>query len=395
MKIVIMNAYVMNNGDAALSIALYQQLCSEGYEVVISTMNYLLAHKKYPSLPLVKSPYEFNWLENFCMRVKNKLKLPLDLEKVFIKRKVRMEKKFHNIDAVISVGGGYINSYYGIETKLYTVECLRKRNNNCPVFMYSQSVGPLSKVDKKRLDYYISQYELFMVRDSASYERCKEYSNVILTNDSAFLLKPESAVKGRKVVAVSVRKWDADGRNIDLYFQMIQRLVSVCICEGYMIEFISTCQGEGYTDHLVAQEILKGFTDEERQKIQVNTEYYSLYQLRGKLKEYDFIIGTRLHMCILGMLSGTPAFNISYEEKGKECYRYLGMEKYSIDYNEKKETAEKILGEFLNNMPEIKKQLADKMENAHKEALSYFEIWKEKMEECCEQNRKNILEYKM
>lgn len=384
-KIAIINAYVLNNGDAALSFALYERLRIEGYEVVISTMNYKNACKIYPQMPFVKAPYEYTALEHFCMHVRNKLKLPINFEKIFIKWHLLLEKRLQHLDGVISVGGGYINSYYGVETKLFTAEALRSQNR-CPLFMYSQSVGPLLRKDKIDLERYIGQYQLFMVRDRVSYERCKKYPNVVMTNDSAFLLKPISGKANKKIVAVSVRSWNADGRNLDWYFQLIEILIRKCMEQGYKIEFISTCQGEGYSDHLVAQEIKKRFSVEEQKHIQIDKNTYTLNDLREKLRDYDFIIGTRLHMCILGMLSGTPAFNISYEEKGKECFRYLEMEQYSIDYNEEIEQAEKLITEFIRNIENVREQLPSKMKKAHEEALAYFSVWKIKMEECCEQN---------
>lgn len=385
MKIAIINAYVLNNGDAALSFALYERLCTEGYEVVISTTNYKRVCEIYPQVPFVKAPYEYSALEHFCMRVRNKLKLSIDFEKLFIKWHLMLEKRLHHLDGVISVGGGYINSYYGVEAKLFAAETLRCLNH-CPLFMYSQSVGPLSQKDRRDLEHYISSYELFMVRDRISYERCKNYSNVIMTNDSAFLLEPMNGKANKKIVAVSVRSWSADGRNSDWYSQLVEVLVRKCMEQGYEIEFISTCQGEGHSDHLVAQEIKKRFSIEEQKQIRMDKNTYPLNVLREKLRDYEFIIGTRLHMCILGMLSGTPAFNISYEEKGKECFRYLEMEQYSIDYNEEIGYAEIAFTNFMKNLGKIQEELPVKIRKAHQEAVACFLLWKKKMEEHCEHN---------
>ncbi|MFO5361513.1 polysaccharide pyruvyl transferase family protein, partial [Salmonella enterica subsp. enterica serovar Stanley] len=58
-----------------------------------------------------------------------------------------------------------------------------------------------------------------------------------------------------------------------------------------------------------------------------------LNDLQALIRQYDFIIGTRLHMCLLAWINNVPAFNISYEEKGRESYRYLGLDAYTIDFN--------------------------------------------------------------
>ena len=45
------------------------------------------------------------------------------------------------------------------------------------------------------------------------------------------------------------------------------------------------------------------------------------------LQEMDFIIATRLHMSILGLISGTLVFPIAYEFKTIELYHSLGYDK--------------------------------------------------------------------
>ena len=85
---------------------------------------------------------------------------------------------------------------------------------------------------------------------------------------------------------------------------------------------------------IIKQKIIKS-NKNYQERIHIDSEFNSYFDLVKKLNtKYCFVIGTRLHMCILSLINGTPAFNISYEVKGKECYEYLGYNSYSADFNE-------------------------------------------------------------
>ena len=117
--------------------------------------------------------------------------------------------------------------------------------------MYSQSVGPLNKNDKKVLDNYINEFDCFMVRDDESYKNVSQYKNILQTNDAAFLLDliyKDTNIEYKRV-AISVREWGHDGRSAEHYKNLIKSLVYKCIDNNFEVEFISTCQGlENYVD---------------------------------------------------------------------------------------------------------------------------------------------------
>lgn len=83
-------------------------------------------------------------------------------------------------------------------------------------------------------------------------------------------------------------------------------------------------------------------------------------------------LGTRLHMCILSMLSGVPAFNISYEVKGRECYKMMGLSQYSIDYNTGPEKGLIAVGQFINNIDKLRNTFDIKVREMQIEAEKHF-----------------------
>ncbi len=369
-KVIIMNAVPTNNGDAALVFGLRDKLIEQGYEVWISTTKYDIVKKMYPGVLWERADYDFSPMYYKMFRV-----FP-GLKKYILKHRVKKKKIYRDADFVIGAPGGYINSYYGIEEKLYCMKLI-KELYGAKLVMYSQSVGPLNKTDKKILDDYIDMFELFMARDDISYENVKQYKNCIKTNDAAFLLDRQTCNNNveKQSIAVSVREWKFDDRSKEKYITLMKALVEKCIDDGKNVEFISTCQGlKNYVnDSKMAQEIVNRLEEKYRKHVVVDSQYHTLYQLRDKIKKYDFVIGTRLHMCILTMLAGIPAINISYEVKGKECFRMLGFEKYSLDYNSDVKEGLEVLQDFVEHIDELTPKYREKIADMNQTAQKYFE----------------------
>lgn len=370
-RILIANAVPTNNGDAALVFGIYNKLVKLGHDLTISTMKYHTVKELYKGINWIESEYELKGVVGKIL-----YRLP-KVRRLYFKYLMNKNKEFYkDIDIIISAPGGYINSYYGIEDRLYCLNYIKKMAN-CKIIMYSQSVGPLNEHDKKVLDKYIDIFDLFMVRDEVSYTNVKQYNNVIKTNDAAFLLDPNFSYSNKKRrIGVSVREWSFDGRNKTQYIQLIKQMVEYCVSLGYEVEFISTCQGlkDYIDDSKIAQEIKSSLSNDISSKVFVNDNYYSIDVLRNYIStNFDAIIGTRLHMCILSTLAGVPAFNISYEIKGKECYKILGLANYSIDYNDNICNSMVKFKEFINNSASLKEVYKEKAIEMNIEANRYFD----------------------
>ncbi|TWT07042.1 polysaccharide pyruvyl transferase family protein [Planococcus sp. CPCC 101016] len=340
MKILIENTVPLNNGDAALIFSVGEKFEERGHEVYYSV----------PHLKKIKEIYpEKNWIQSFLpLRV---IKIPV-VGLIILSMLLISSKEHRNFDAIISAPGGYINSYYSFKRRLQLMTLykflLRKK-----IYMYSQSIGPFKGKDSKIFAKYVKHFNLFYVRDDISMNRTLElgnFKNLYQTKDAAFLLETidYSKIKNNKV-AISVREWKFDDRSEKVYFDLIKSIVNYFYENGYEITFLSTCQGEPMykDDSIIAKKIYSELDKKIQNSVKVDDSFYNLQDLRKRLTNFDFVVGTRLHMCILSWLSGTPALNISYEEKGKESYKYLNIEKYSIDYNHSGEI-DTVLSNFVN-----------------------------------------------
>jgi len=354
-KILLVNAVLTNNGDAAITLALYNRLVESGFEVTIATHHFNKIKENYPGLVLISDVGS-----GFFLR-----KLP------FLKKHVKpvlyaLKGKFRSSQAVIGVPGGYMNSYYDFSQLLKMF--VHAASKNKLVGVYANSFGPFSKKDLLALEHSSGVFSALMARDERSMELLRNTKlnpgTFFKSNDAAFLLPQIRGVHKEKRVAISVREWKKDKRSMKAYVKLVSGISHYLLERGYAIEFLSTCQGikDYHNDAKVAEMIAAQLTYSDKSLVHVDKEYYTLDELRTKLTEYDFVVGTRLHMCLLALKSGVPAFNISYEFKGKEAYSYLGFGEFSVDFNEKEEHAIHFLSQFLTRKEDVRSQIPKLME---------------------------------
>lgn len=376
-RILLVNSYAVNNGDMALVIALYEQLITHGYTVRIATFYYDFLKDKYPKLPLIRELNDYRFFIQATF-----------IKKVFSRINFYFNKTYRDHDVFIASPGGYVNSYYGLKKSLLSLILGKKYSKKTAI--YSQSIGPLNETDRKRLTKFSKSIDVILVRDDFSKDCISSvpcYSKVFQTKDAAFLLTPRTSKANTdcKTVAVSVREWKFDNRSMKGFCEMIQSFCEIVLQQGYHIEFISTCQGvENYRDDSHVAYIIRDLIVQEQPSyaeiITVDSKYHTYYELTELLNtKYAFTIGTRLHMCILSLINGTPAFNISYEVKGIECYKYLGLENYSADFNESNVAALKKFNDFIENYKAIQATLVEKILPIHNESKGALNMFLKEM----------------
>lgn len=368
-NILIFNAVPTNNGDAALVFSLYNKLIKKGYSVKIAAQRYSIVKKLYPDYPLVRELTDYRFFS----------KIPYNkyLRAVLTPFFFLFSREFMKANVLVASPGGYINSYYGfsrVAATFFIAKILGKKTA-----IYSQSIGPLNSKDRRLMRFMSKFIDVIYARDKYSFDLLTDLgidsSKYFLVEDGAFLIPFELKKSQQDIIAISVREWKHDLRNREIYYSMIRSFVKTLVNKGYNVEFISTCQGlENYVDDSkVASEIVASLDDDLRDRIFINRSYYNLDDLLLYIGKFSAVIGTRLHMCILSMLRGKACLNISYEIKGKEAYSYLGLAKYSIDYNEDIISAEKKLDFFIETLPEKQKVLETIMTNQNIKAQMFFD----------------------
>ncbi len=365
-RVLICNGVLVNGGDAGLVITLKDKFEAQGEYVCIATHSYNFVKNNYTG--------------NFCKDIvgyhfagyRNLFSL-FAIPFAFLK-----SKEYRECDIIIGAPGGYINSYYGFFWKVYVLFFAKMVGKKTAI--YSQSIGPLKSRHKYILKIMSRFIDIIVVRDKLSYNTIinvgVDQKRILLSNDAIFLRKPEVKLKTTqtKEVAISVRAWSEDCRDIEKYQLLIAKISDYLIGLNYKITFLSTCQGiDGYIDDSeMADKILTKITDDCRNLISIDNKYRNYESLMSELTKFDFVISTRLHMCLFSMLKGIPAFNISYESKGIECYSSLGLTNLSIDYNEDYDVAIKKIDNFVNSQDQLAAVLPEIINAEHGKANFYF-----------------------
>ena len=348
-KILLINAVPTNNGDAALVFSLYKSLVSNGYSPHIATFRYKTIRKIYSDVPFIRDVLDYRFIHKY------KLISSISIFLLFI-----FNRAYREADIILGVPGGYLNSYYNLYNKLnvYRISKIFRKKT----IIYAQSVGPFNEKDEKWIKRYINNIDIIFVRDKLSYKNTLNINfsgKIYETVDAAFLLGRENKYYINNLsnnVAISEREWKHDNREIEKYIYLIQKIVLRLVDLDFNITFLSTCQGiDNYVDDSkMANKIVSGLPLNVRENVKIDSNFYTLDSFRERLNEFNFVVGTRLHMCILSMLNELPAFNIIYEFKSKELYRNFELEEISVDYNGDVKESIKSLNKMIEKIEHYK-----------------------------------------
>jgi colanic acid/amylovoran biosynthesis protein len=437
MKIIISNTVACNGGDAAILFSIVENLrkeFGERTEFIIYDSQPDITSKYYPELTWRKllylkitedsqikfsgqsslgrvwryifrsykskiNPYIFYFAAWCQMKGLSSLtKLLLDNEQL------QDLYNYSSADLIVSTGGTYLVETYSLTPRIfdYQITLLMKR----PLVFYTQSLGPfLNQKNKKALKKIFNQSILILLRDNLSLKHLQylgvNENKIQVSSDVVFSYKNHIKNKiaepcsvyslGTRIkIAISVRTWPFF-KEISVEVGMNKYKTAMCALTQYLVEnckaevtYISTCQGipEYWTDDSkFAFEIYKLLPNFIQQHVNVNVDFHHPQTLLELFRNYDLVIGTRMHVCILSLVAGTPVFPIAYEFKTKELFARLGMNKWVQDIETMdEELVINLIQGFLDNLSNIKKDLMEKVNQEKLYALKSSTLIKESLE---------------
>lgn len=437
MKILITNGVSLNTGDAAIILSIVELLRTqfgENTEFIIYDPNPSSTKKYYPELVWRKWIYSQltqpnqtelsgnSLLERIFKRI-SRWKSIINLRIFyfaawchikgfsFITKVLLNKEQFEDLchyssaDLIISTGGTYLIEDYPLEPRIfdYQISLLMEK----PLGFYTQSLGPFSlESNRNSLRDIFNKSAFILLRDELSLKHIQdleisEQPKINVSSDVVFSykyqLKPTSEEKNLKLenhrlkIAISVRFWQAF-KTVPVEVGVTNYRSVMCVLTQYLVEkynaeitYISTCQGipEYWTDDSkFATEICDLLPDTIQQQVKVNRNYHHPETLLEILKTYDVVIGTRMHMCILSLIAGTPVFPIAYEFKTKELFARLGMSKWVQDIETiNKATLITSIEDFLANLPQFRDDLMAKVDQERSRAIKSGILVKESLED--------------
>ncbi len=356
--VLLVNSVVLNGGDAAITQGSVRFLQSVHGVDSVHVHVYLceISAKYYPSLPMSSSLNDATEQQapKFFWRIP-----PLDRFKSWTWRPLRGIRRFlpwispaehqsllelEKADLVVSVGGSYLTDAYNYRTALLTPRLSKHLGKK--TILLGASLGPFyAEENARRFAEELKLFDAIIVRDQRSHDLALSLgyppARCILANDLAFFLSPpvtRQRLSGKpRKLGVSLRQWvypdaaDPKAAYNAYLDSMAASLDALVERFGVEITMISTCQGiPEYTFHDDKVAIAVRDRMQRKSVVTVDQAFHQPEEFVTKLGSFDLFIGTRMHACILSLLSGCPTINIEYEFKSRELFAQLDLGDYVI-----------------------------------------------------------------
>lgn len=356
--VLLVNSVVLNGGDAAITQGSVRFLESLRGVDSVHVHVYLCetSAKYYPNLPMSsslndateKQAPKFFWRIPALDRFKSWTWRPLrgirGLLPWISPAEHRSLLELEKADVVVSIGGSYLTDAYDYRTALLTPRLSKHLGQK--TILLGASLGPFySEANARMFAEELKLFDAIIVRDRRSYDLAISLGypadRCILGNDLAFFLNPPVTRKqlaGRpRKIGVSLRQWVYPGeadpeRAYDSYLDNMAASLDALV-EGFGVEItmISTCQGiPEYTFHDDKVALAVRERMQHKDAATVDRAFRQPEEFVARLGDFDLFIGTRMHACILSLLSGCPTINIEYEFKSRELFAQFDLSDYVI-----------------------------------------------------------------
>jgi colanic acid/amylovoran biosynthesis protein len=254
---------------------------------------------------------------------------------------------------IVICGGGYMySSRRRVNLSLVhsLVTILLSSFLGKPLVMMPQSVGPLSKrFDRWLTRLTLRRVEPIVARDS---DAVKEVESIFVRRANTVTLCPDIAFHGwdairrhptprgigRTAIGIVVMDWTW-ARQVDSelalghYIRKIADTTTMLSRQGFKVNLLghSRLPEHDQDDLAVANQVVKAVTHTGGEPPAVIDLDSDPERLSNFFADLLAIVGTRLHSCILSMVSGTPAIALAYQPKSLGTYELLGLGELCFD----------------------------------------------------------------
>ncbi|HEX3019607.1 MAG TPA: polysaccharide pyruvyl transferase family protein [Chitinispirillaceae bacterium] len=234
--------------------------------------------------------------------------------------------EIEKLDVLIVGGGGIL---YDHEVKTYLREAQLAHEKGVPVMVYAVGAGPLKDPQSQDLvRTVIEQASVVTVRDKLSMQILEEIGvnrEIIVTADPAFLMKPEEVHidfllqegirKERKLIGMSVREPGKAAPDIkEEHYQDVLANAADYIIDRYNahIIFVPMERKTAFDLHQSHAVIARMLYPQYASMLEGD---YSPGQIMSIIKNFDFVVGMRLHFLFFAALQNVPFVPLPYSSK--------------------------------------------------------------------------------
>jgi len=287
-------------------------------------------------------------------------------------------KALARCDLLISGGGSLLQDVSSSNSPLYYLGIiLLAKFLDKPIMIYAQGIGPLKKKRNRRLTaWLLNGVNKITVRDQESKEDLAAMGiqqEIIVTADPVLGLNKKEVDeklgreilerygltrdKEEKLLGVYLRPW---GKNE--YLPALIEALNQMLKKGWQIVFVPM-QFPG--DIPVAREALHLLHNHQGLLLK---EGYSPEELLSLTKNFDLIVGMRLHSLIMAVVAGVPMVGLSYDPKVDRFLRQAGQVALLSVNNLNAQALEEILVWTDGQREEIIKELGIRIEVMYQKA---------------------------
>ena len=256
-----------NAGDEAILEAIVQEIKARGHQAVVFSNNPSETAQRY------------------------------GVEAVRRTHPLEVWKALGSLDLLLSGGGGLLQDKTSSLSLWYYLTIIRlARRRGRPVYVFNQSLGPLSRVGERRVQRALRGVECFF-RDEGSLEYGRKLGlDVHLGADPALLLNPPPVEREPNMV-VLVPKYGTDEANANLH-----KLADRLRAEGCDVVVLALQPG-------FDEPVLEKFSSFTRELA------WDPRRVSYLLAQAGYVLSVRLHGAILAAAAGTPFVGIAYDPK--------------------------------------------------------------------------------
>lgn len=252
-------------------------------------------------------------------------------------------------DAVVYIGGSIFIEY---PTWRNIVSWWDYQASQYPLYIIGANFGPYRTEEYKiAMKSVFNKAQDICFRDKNSYSFFKEISNVRFAPDIIFSQTLNQS-KSDKTVFFSVincRNKAEGNHNLkqyhNKYLATLESIIRDYLNDDYKIILCSFCKEEG--DEEVVEELLKRINDKKIKALLYNGK--NRMYILNEISKSCYVIGTRFHSIVLGMIAKKPVFPILYSEKTRNMLddidykgNYINLKDIDkLDYGYTKENLDK------------------------------------------------------
>lgn len=229
-------------------------------------------------------------------------------------------------DAVVRIGGSILMEHSDNKQEIdfclssdtprdYSIRC-KVKSKSSKQFIIGANFGPYYGASHLHwVENVFSKCENVCLRDFSSYNLFRHLDNVQYAPDTVFLHQPicmENKVNKKVLISlIDPSRNEKEKKFAEKYYLLIKESILTLINRGYTIDLVSFCDKEG--DKNGIEKVVSMLPSEE--KVFIHSYNGDVDEILELFKTSDFVIGTRFHSIILGIIYEKPTFPIAYSCK--------------------------------------------------------------------------------